>query len=207
MAGVLFHQFRRDHQVAHEQSLELMRLSLENGFVLYEAEATICLGLALAQKGQFEEGIAQMRQGFTAFQATGAQLQRSRMLGWLAEAYGKAGRAEEGLSMLAEALALVQELGERYYEAEIHRLQGDLLLMEGHQAGAESSFRHAIDVARRQQAKSWELRATTSLARLWQEQGRSEEARKVLAGILGWFAEGFSTVDLVEAGALLDELS
>jgi predicted ATPase len=207
IAGVLLHQFRREGQAAQEQNLALVQLSLEKGAVLFQAEGTIYLGLAQTEEGQVEEGIAQMRQGFAAFQATGAQLQRSRMLAWLAEAYGRAGQAEEGLSVLAEALVLVEEIGERYYEAEIHRLWGELLLMQGNQAEAESRFQHAIEVARRQRAKSWELRATTSLARLWREQGRQEEARESLAEIYGWFMEGFDTADLREAKDLLEQLS
>nr|NIO71038.1 tetratricopeptide repeat protein [Anaerolineae bacterium] len=124
-----------------------------------------------------------------------------------AEAYGKAGQAEEGLSVLAEALALVEKTGERYYEAELRRLKGELLLMQGDEAEAEASFDKAIEVARRQQAKSWELRATVSLCRLWRKQGRVDEARQMLAEIYGWFTEGFDTADLKEAKALLEELS
>ncbi|MFB0538056.1 MAG: BTAD domain-containing putative transcriptional regulator, partial [Anaerolineae bacterium] len=168
IAGVLFHQFRREGQAAQEQNVALMQLSIEKGFVLFQAEGTIYLGLAQTEEGQVEEGIAQMRQGFAAVQATGAELQRSRMLAWLAEAYGKAGQAEEGLSVLTEALALVEKISERYYEAELRRLKGELLLMQGDDAEAEASFHKAIEVARRQQAKSWELRATVSLCRLWQ---------------------------------------
>ena len=136
------------------------------------------------------------------------------MFAWLAQAYGRAGQAEEGLSVLAEALALVEEIGERYYEAEIYRLRGELLLVQGNQVEAETSihqaegcFRHAIEVARRQQAKSWELRATTSLARLWREQDKQEEARESLAEIYRWFTEGFDTADLREAKVLLEQLS
>ena len=206
IAGVLFHQFRREGQAAQEQNVALMRLSIEKGFVLFQAEGTIYLGLAQTEEGQVEEGIAQMRQGFAAFQATGAELQRSRMLAWLAEAYGKAGQAEEGLSVLTEALALVEKIGERYYEAELYRLKGELLLMQGDEAEAEASFDKAIEVARRQQAKSWELRATVSLRRLWQKQGRCDEAQQILAEIYTWFTEGFDTPDLQEAKALLEEL-
>jgi predicted ATPase len=136
------------------------------------------------------------------------RLQHPHFLALLAEAYGKAGQAEEGLSVLAEALALAHSSGERYYEAEMHRLRGELLLMQGEaEAEAEACFSRAIEVARRQQAKSWELRATVSLCRLWQEQGRIDEARQMLAEIYGWFTEGFDRPDLQEARALLEELS
>jgi predicted ATPase len=129
----------------------------------------------------------------------------------LAEAQARAGQPEEGLDTLDEALALVEQTDERHWEAELYRVQGELLLMEGDDASAsaaaEASFHRAIEVARRQSAKSWELRATTSLARLWQEQGRIDEARQVLATIYDWFTEGFDTPDLQEAKALLEELS
>ena len=129
------------------------------------------------------------------------------ILQFLAEAQAKTGHPEEGLATLAEALAVVEETGECHWETEIHRMRAELLLMQGDEAGAEASLLRAIEVACRQQAKSWELRATTSLARLWQEQGRVEEARELLAAVYGWFTEGFETRDLTEAKALLDSLS
>ena len=133
---------------------------------------------------------------------------RSHQLASLAEAYGKAGQVEEGLAALAETLAVVNRTGERFYEAEAHRLQGELLRMQGADLGeVEACFRQAIQVARQQQAKSWELRAVMSLCRLWQEQGKREEARQMLAEIYGWFTEGFDTPDLREARVLLEELS
>ena len=116
-------------------------------------------------------------------------------------------RVPRQLSVLAEALAQVEKTDERYYEAELRRLKGELLLMQGVETEAEASFHKAIEVARRQQAKSWELRATVSLCRLWQEQGRMAEARQMLAEIYGWFTEGFDTPDLQEAKMLLEELS
>jgi predicted ATPase len=125
----------------------------------------------------------------------------------LAEAYGRAGRADEGLELLAEALEASHRTGECVYDAEIHRLKGELLLAQGDEAGAEARFRRAIEVAREQSAKSWELRATTSLCRLWQKQGKRRKARRELAGVYNWFTEGFDTADLKEAKALLDDLS
>ena len=117
------------------------------------------------------------------------------------------GHPEEALTTLAEALARVAETGERHWEAELHRTRAQLLLMQGDEAGAEASLMTAIEVARYQQAKSWELRATTDLARLWQDQGRVAEARQMLAEVYGWFTEGFDTPDLKEAKALLEGLS
>jgi predicted ATPase len=153
-----------------------------------------------------------------AWRATGAELTRPYFLALLAEAYGKGRRIEEGLSVLAEALATVDKTRERMYEAELYRLKGELLLMqEGSRPEvvgrrekteeAEACFLTAIDIAQKQQAKSFELRAATSLARLWQQQGKKKEAHQMLAGIYGWFTEGFDTKDLQEAKALLAELA
>jgi predicted ATPase len=133
----------------------------------------------------------------------------------LAETYGKVGHAEEGLTLLAEGLALVDKTGERAYEAELYRLKGELTLAQSSiqslassgQKEAEDCFRKATEIARKQQAKSLELRAVMSLSRLWQEQGKKEEARQMLAEIYGWFTEGFDTTDLKDAKALLDNLS
>ena len=136
-------------------------------------------------------------------------------LALLVEAYGKVGQVEEGLSVLAEALALVDRTGERNYEAELYRLKGMLTLKQSGvqspeskvEREAEECFQKAIEIVRRQEAKSWELRAVMSLSRLWQQQGKKEEARQMLAEIYGWFTEGFDTKDLQEAKALLDALN
>jgi predicted ATPase len=156
-----------------------------------------------------------MRQSLAALRATGAELRQPYYLAMLAETYGKGGQAEEGLNTLAEALAMVQKTGERFYEAELYRLKGELLRQKAKGKGqkakieseAEECFRQAIDVARRQRAKSLELRAGISLSRLWQKQGKKEQARRLLAEIYSWFTEGFDTADLKEARALLEELS
>ena len=162
----------------------------------------------MAAQGQAEEGIAQLQQGLAAWRAIGTKLGLPAILLLLAEAYGKAGQVEVGLQTLAEALALVDQTQERVYEAELYRLQGELLLARSaeHYAEAETCFRQALDVARHQQAKSWELRAATSLSRLWQQQGKRVEARELLAPLYGWFTEGFDTADLKDAKALLHEL-
>jgi len=146
-------------------------------------------------------------------QATGAELTRTYGLALLAGAYGKAGQREEGLAVLAEALAMVNRTGERIWEAELYRLKGELTLQSTGRGRskieeeAEGCFLKAIEIARRQSAKSWELRAALSLSRLWQQQGKKDEARQLLAEIYGWFTEGFETKDLQEAKALLDELA
>jgi predicted ATPase len=155
-----------------------------------------------------EEGIAQLRQGLVAHLATGSVLGRPFILAWLAEAYGKVGQVEEGLTVVAEALTAVDTTGERVQEAELYRLRGELLLQHAmaQQEAAEACFQQALAIARRQQAKSWELRAAMSLSRLWQHQGQRAAARELLAPIYGWFSEGFDTADLQETKALLAAL-
>jgi predicted ATPase len=153
--------------------------------------------------------MAQMHQGLAAWRATGAAVFRPYGLTLLAEVSAQAGQREAGLTLLAEALAAVDDTGERRWEAELHRLKGELLLARSaeHDTEAETCFRQALDIARQQQAKSWELRAATSLSRLWQQQGKHAAARQLLAEVYGWFTEGFDTADLQEAKALLEELA
>jgi len=163
-------------------------------------------GWALAERGQFDEGIGRLRDGGDAYQATGANLESPHWFALLAEAYGKAGRVEEAQAVLREALALVERTGIRYHEAELHRLLGELFLGRAEER-ADACFRRALKIARQQHAKSWELRAAVSLARLWKSQGRRGEARELLAPVYGWFTEGFGTADLKNAKDLLDELA
>jgi len=173
-------------------------------------------GWALAEQGQEEEGIAQIRQGLASLRATGAETATSYFLALLAEAYRKGGQAEDELNALTEALTVVDKTGERFYEAELYRLRGQLTLQRGklqdsrsHEAEVEveACFQKAIAIARTQQAKSLELRATMSLARLWQREGKKAEAHEMLAAIYGWFTEGFDTKDLQEAQTLLEKLA
>jgi predicted ATPase len=144
-----------------------------------------------------------------AWQATGQELGRPFFLALLAEAYGKVGQADAGLSVIAEALALMDKIGERDHEAELYRLQGELFLRHAvpDALQAEACFQQALTVARHQQAKSLELRAALSLSRLWQQQAKRTEARQLLADVYSWFTEGFDTPDLQEAKALLDALA
>ena len=161
------------------------------------------------QQGRAKEGIEQMHQGLTAHRATGALAGRPIWLALLAEAHGSLGQPEEGLTVLTEALALADTTGERLWEPELYRLQGELLLQQSsdNQTDAVTCFQHALEIARHQQAKSCELRTATSLARLWQRQGKRDEARQVLGDVYNWFTEGFDTADLQDAKALLDELA
>jgi predicted ATPase len=185
-----------------------MVLAREHGFVILLAEATCFRGWALAEQGQ-EEGIAQIRQGLAPWRAAGPEIGRTQYLALLAEVYGKAGQADKGLTVLAEALIILDKSGERRWEAELYRLKGELLRRQAipDENQAESCFRQALDVARRQEAKSLELWAAVSLSRLWQQQGKCQEAHGLLAPIYGWFTEGSDTADLQEAKALLEALS
>jgi TOMM system kinase/cyclase fusion protein len=206
---------RRDVQGTQERANAATAFSTEQGFPYWSPQGAILQGWALAEQGRLADGIAQMRQGLVDLRATGTEVTRAYSLGLLANAYGKVGQAKEGLTMVDEALALVDKTGERWPEAELHRLKGEILLQQIAGAGlksglveqVETCYRRALDVARRQQAKSWELRAAMSLGRLWQQQGKCEEARRLLAEIYGWFTEGFDTADLQEAKALLQELA
>jgi predicted ATPase len=203
------HQFRREWQAVQERADATMTLSTDQGFAQWLAPGTIRRGWALAQRGQREEGIAQMRQGLAALQASNSQRARTYYLALLAEVYGRGNEVEEGLNVLAEARTVVDKTGERYWEAELRRLKGVLLLAvsPANHAEATTCFYHALDIARRQQARSLELRAAMSLAHLWQQQGKRAEARELLAPVYGWFTEGFDTADLQEAKALLEMLA
>jgi predicted ATPase len=164
-------------------------------------------GWALATLGSVEEGIEHIRQGIATWREMGMKQAELPHLAILAEAYKKGGQTEAALRVLAEALAIVHTSEERYYEAELYRLRGELLLEEGYRfREAEESFLHALDIARHQSAKSLELRAAIGLCRLWQKQGKRVEAYQVLTEIYGWFTEGFATLDLQEAKALLEIL-
>jgi predicted ATPase len=208
-SAAVLHQFRRERQAVQEAAEAFMALATEQGNAQQLARGMILRGWALLAQGQGTEGMVQMRQGLTALQATGGDVRRPLFLALLAEAYGGIGQIEEGLNVLAEALAAAEKTGGRFYEAELYRLKGELLVARAAElnAEAEACFQQALDIARRQQAKSLELRAAMSLSRLWQLQGRRQEARALLAPIYGWFTEGFDTADLKEAKELIEELS
>jgi predicted ATPase len=206
-----FYHWHREAQAIQACAEEAIALSREQGFPLREAQGTILRGWALAIQGQQEEGIAQMHQGLTALRATGTKVNLTYYLSLLAEVYGQRGQTDEGLCVVAEVLTGVQRSRERWWEAELQRLRGELLLVQVDTkqqiAEAEQCFQQALTIARNQQAKSLELRAAMSLSRLWQAQGKCAAAHKILAEIYEWFPEGFDTADLQEAKALLDELS
>ena len=201
--------YLHDSQTVRDRADALLTLSNEHGFPYFLAHGSTLKGWALAELGKTEEGIAHIRQGLTALQATGTELWRSYFLYALVTAFRKAKQEEQGLRILMQAQEVVHQTGVRVYEAELFRLKGEILLaqeVKNAEANAEACFRKALDIARQQEAKSWELRAATSLARLWQSQAKTEEARELLQEIYDWFTEGFDTQDLQDAAALLTEL-
>jgi predicted ATPase len=208
-------------------------LATEHGFPYLSAVGTVLQGWGRARAGTVEEGLAQMRQGLAALRATGAELLRPYLLALLAEACARGGQIEAGLGALEEALVAADQHAERFYEADLYRLKGELLLRKlvgaglkatpakipkGHPTGveatgrsplqmeAEACFQRALDIARRQTAKSLELRAALSLSRLWRQHGKRAAARQLLRGVYAWFTEGFETADLEEASVLVEEL-
>jgi adenylate cyclase len=213
-AGIL-HQFLRDAEVVHANADLVVPLSREGGFVRCLAGGLMRRGWALAEQGAVTEGIAQMQEGLATWRNMGVELGQPLLLARLAEAYGRADRAGEGLGVVDQALEIARRTSERYYEAELLRLKGELLLQsipgEPASAGcdprvreAEECFAEAVSLARQRQARSLELRAATSLCRLGQRHGKGPDARQLLAEVYGWFTEGFDTPDLREAKTLLD---
>jgi predicted ATPase len=207
-ASLLYHRLREVPAV-QTQADALLTLATAQGFPLWAGTGTCWRGWALAVQGQCEVGLAQLHQGMAAVLATGNTLSRPLCLVLLAEAAGHAGQAAEGLRLLAEALTAFESSGRGDLLAETYRLQGELLLCQAvpDAARAKACFQQALAIVRRQQAKSWELRAAMSLSRLWQQQGKRAKAYDLLAPIYGWFTEGFDTADLQEAKVLLDELA
>jgi predicted ATPase len=173
----------------------------------WNAGTTIFSGWSKVQDGEVAEGISLLRRGLAAFRAPGTVMFVPHLIALLASAYEIAGQAEKALSLLHDALRLVERTRERWFAAELHRLKGQLLLRQGHAEPADESYRRALGIAREQEAKLWELRAARSLARLWTEQGRRGEARELLAPVYGWFTEGFDIADLKDAKAILDDLA
>jgi predicted ATPase len=204
----LIHNFCRQSNMAQEQAEAQIALCTEQGSLQWLAIGMLDHGLALAEQGQLEKGISQVREGLAAYRSMGAQVILMSALPPLAEAYRKAGQIEEGLKALAEALALMDRTGGQEFKPEVHRIKGELLLKQKvpDVSQAECCFHDALDVARRQQAKSLELRAAISLGRLWQQQDKRKEAYDLLVPLYSWFTEGFDTADLQEAELLLAAL-
>ena len=207
--AAVLREYRREARASQEHAEGVIASSSDRGFTDYLAFATTLRGRAIAQQGRHEEGIAQIREGLAMFRASGAQLRTPYFMSLMAESCIEGGHLDEGLSVLTEALAATAQHQEHAHEAETYRLIGELLLRQGSSNATEARirFEHAVTIARKQSSKSWELRATMSLARLLRDTGRHAEARAMLAEIYGWFTEGFDTMDLKDAKALLDELS
>jgi predicted ATPase len=222
----VLHQLRRESSLAQEFAEASVAVSTEHNLVLYQAAATVVRGWTLIDQGQAEEAVDEIRQGLAAYEATGTSLLRPHFLALLADALGKARKIEEGLKVLDEAMATADANGEHYYDAEIYRLRGELLLQQTvnrvHAAAvgksvvdadslarttAEHCFTESIAIAQRQNAKSLQLRAAMSAARFYRDQGMREQARALLSQIHDTFTEGFDTKDLREAKVMLDELS
>jgi predicted ATPase len=203
--GTMVYHMRRDVSAVYEHAEAAIALATAQGFPLWAAVGMCGRGWALALQGQGEAGTAQIRQGIASLRATGAEIAVPWFCILLAEAAAHLGYTESSLQALTEAHTLVEQHDERWWEAEVHRLRGVLLLRQPGtaQEEAEAWLQRALDVARRQEAKSFELRAAMSLTRLWQQQGKQAEARELLAPIYGWFTEGFDTTDLQEAKTLL----
>jgi predicted ATPase len=196
-----------DERTARESTEALASLASERGFLFGSAQAMYLRGKVLVAEGRVEEGITELHRGAASVEMTGGVAGIWKPS--LAEAYGKLRRSEEGLAAIAQSLDTMNRTGLRYLEAELYRIKGELALLAapGAVGAAENALRQAVATARRQDAKSWELRAVTSLARLLASQGKRDEARATLAQIYNWFTEGFDTADLRNAKALLDELA
>jgi class 3 adenylate cyclase/predicted ATPase len=204
----LVHLLRQEWAQAAEWSALALAYAQEHAFSMWIAYATVWLGFAQTKRGQTEQGIAQLRLGLETWRSTGAELACSAFLYFIAEACGDSGQVQEGLTVLNEAEALAEKTEERWLRAEMCRLRGELLLRHtpSDELQAETCFHQALDIARGQQAKLLELRASMSLARYWFQQRRVEEARSLLAPVYGWFTEGFATADLIAARDLLEAL-
>jgi predicted ATPase len=206
--AAMLHHLRREASLTQARAEALMSLATDQGFAVLRAAAMPLVGWAWAVRGHGEEGIRQIQQGLAAYEATGGARDRPYYLALLAEASSQEGQTTEGLEVVTEALATVTKSEVQWWEAELHRLRGELLLQQpvAQPGEAEACFQQALAVARRQQAKSLELRAAMSLARLWQGQDKRTEAHQMLAEVYSWFTEGFDTADLQEARALLTAL-
>jgi class 3 adenylate cyclase/predicted ATPase len=195
-----------DNVALNERADQLVAMSTEQGFPFWRAQGTICRGWVKINNGDVAEGVSLLHSGLIAYRVTGAEVWMPLYTALPVGAYEIAGKVEEALILLDDTLNIVERTGERWLEAELNRQKGRLLLKQGHSETAEELYRKALSIAREQEAKMWELRASASLARLRRDQGRCAEARDLLAPIYGWFTEGFGTPDLQEAKALLAEL-
>jgi adenylate cyclase len=198
-------QLRRDSRAVEEHADALRRVAEETENAFFMERANLFRGWMLVSQGRCADGIALLRRAAEATWKAGSEIEAPLQLALLADAYRMVGEVDAGLRCVDDALARVQHTGERWYEADLYRLKGDLIADRASSA-AEACHRRALKIARNQSARAWELRAATRLARSWLHRGRRAEARGLLASVYGWFSEGFNTPDLREAKARLDEL-
>jgi predicted ATPase len=198
-----------NYAIAKAQSDEYIVLAEETGSAYRKTSGMLRRAGVLALTGKASDAVGIFTAAIPVWRSTGSRLYSPVWLSLLARAYGELGQFNQAWSHIGEAITAVETTKEKWYEAEVHRIAGEIALMspEPDTAKAEACFERALAVARAQQAKSWELRAAMSMARLWRDQGKQDEARELLAPIYGWFTEGFDTLDLKQAKALLDELA
>jgi predicted ATPase len=198
-----------NYAIAHAQSDEQIGLAEEKGSVYWKASGMLRRAGFLALTGKASDAVGIFTAAIPVWRSIGSRLFLPVWLSLLARAYGELGQFDDALSHIGEAITMVETTKETWYEAEVHRIAGEVALMSPEQDAAktEACFERALAIARAQQAKSWELRAAMSMARLWRDQGKRDEARELLAPVYGWFTEGFDTLDLKQAKALLDELA
>jgi predicted ATPase len=197
-----------NYAAANAQSDEVVPLANEKGTLFWKAFGMMNQGCVLTLIGKAADAVQMVTAGITAFRSTGATVWGPLYLSYLARAYAELGQFDEAWRCIGEAMTAIETTKERWCEADIHRIAGEIALLapEPDAAKAEAYFERALAVAREQQARSWELRAAMSMARLWRDQGKRDDARDLVAPVYGWFTEGFNTLDLKEAEALLDEL-
>ena len=202
------HIFCGNYAAANAQVDELIALADERGAPVWKALGTALQGWLFALTGKASDAVRAITSGITSLRSTGATLYEPRHLWYLAMAYAELGQLDDARRCIDEAIDKVERSKEKWCEAEVHRIAGEIALksLAPDAEKAEAYFDRALTVARQQQAKSWELRAAMSIARLWRDQGKPQQARELLAPVYGWFTEGFDTLDLKEAKALLDEL-
>ena len=207
--GCILSQLRQNHDEAGDRANALIALAAEQDSPHFLGAGIIIRGWTLGEAGDLRAGIAQIRDGLSMWQATGAGFLVPYFRSLFAEIHVRSGAVNEGLDLVTEALHRVEETGERWFEAELHRMTGELMLRlpNADASGAEARFGHAAATARQQGAKLWELRAATRLARLWREQDRCAEARDLLTPVYSQFTEGFATPDLQAARAILREIT
>jgi predicted ATPase len=205
----IINMFRGDYAAAKEQAEELAALADEKNAPQWRATGTLLCGCLLVLTGKASDAVKEIASGLSEYRSTGSTFKLATYLTHLARAYAQHGQFDDAWRCIGEAMAAGETTGEKWFEAEVNRTVGEIALISPDRDGgkAQAYFERALAVARAQQAKSWELRAAMSMARLWRDQGKRAEARDLLASIYGWFTEGFDTLDLKEAKALLDALA